>query len=182
MRWSEVRELLRQDRDRLLGRLASHGTGRPGFLWLYPPMAAVALYRISRFFLVNRHRVAARFVWQLNVLLTGADVDPASDVAGGLVLLNPVAISLTGKAGRNLTMGAVSGLGIVASEDDIGGGPGHPVLGDDVEISPHAAVFGPVRVGSRVFLGGGVIVTRDVPEDSVVLGYPPRFHAGTSAS
>lgn len=50
--------------------------------------------------------------------------------------------------------------------------PGCPVLGDNVYIGPGAKVFGGIHVGSDVAIGANCVVTRDVPDHSVVVGVP----------
>ena len=45
-------------------------------------------------------------------------------------------------------------------------------IGDDVFIGANAIVLPGVRIGSRVIIGAGSVVTRDVPENSVAVGNP----------
>jgi serine O-acetyltransferase len=162
MTWSKMWELLSEDRKRLRDRgLRCRFT--------YPPFLCVALYRFSRQLHLSGCNRLARLVWHVNVVLTGADICPASAIGGGLLVLNPVGVSLVGAAGRNLTVMAQAGLGgELGRNEDIGAGPGIPVLGDDVYLSPASGVLGPVRIGSRVRISAGCIVTRDVADDSSV--------------
>jgi serine O-acetyltransferase len=46
------------------------------------------------------------------------------------------------------------------------------VLGDSVYIGPGAKIVGAVRIGDRVAIGANCVVTKDVPDDSVVVGVP----------
>jgi len=43
-------------------------------------------------------------------------------------------------------------------------------------ICANATILPGIHVGKRSIVGAGSVVTRDVPEDSVVLGNPARFH------
>lgn len=172
----EVRRRLRADRERLHSILSAHSAQdrRPSFL--HPSYACVILYRWSNYFAQRRRRLIARFLWHLNILLTGADISELAQVGEGLVILNPPGTAISGVAGRNLTLMPCSGLGSeVGRFDDIGGGPGQPVVGDDVLIEAHAGIMGPVRVGSRVHVAAGIGVTQDVPDDTFVEGPRPRF-------
>jgi serine O-acetyltransferase len=173
--WGAMRELVAQDRAHLQARLAADGLPLPGGLILYPPYLCVRLFRLSQLLASRGHGLLARVVRQLNLLLTGADFDPLSRIDGGLVVLSPAAVSMTGKAGRNLVLGPLTGLGVATSREDVGGGPGRPVLGDDVELGALSGVLGPVRVGHRVRIGPCCGVTRDVGDDMVVEPHPPRF-------
>lgn len=48
-------------------------------------------------------------------------------------------------------------------------------IGDDVFIGVNAVVLPGVRLGSRVIVGAGSVVTNDVASGSVVAGVPARF-------
>jgi serine acetyltransferase len=50
-----------------------------------------------------------------------------------------------------------------------------PVIGNNVEFGAGAIVIGNVNIGDNVIIGAGVVVTKDVPENSVVVGPPPRI-------
>lgn len=115
-------------------------------------------------------------VWHLNAFITGADIAEVCDFGAGLVIVSPAGISMMGSAGRNLTVMALSGLGgEIGRHEDVGAGAGLPLLGDDVVLEPHAGVLGPVRVGSRVRVGCGAMVTEDVPDDTIVSAPNARF-------
>ena len=47
-----------------------------------------------------------------------------------------------------------------------------PVIGDDVRITAGAIVIGNVHIGNGASVGAGAVVTRDVPENSTVVGVP----------
>jgi serine O-acetyltransferase len=174
--WRATISKLKADRLRLAQLLWREP---PSFaICFHPSFVCVLLYRISHRLFEGGHKLLARFVAQFNELLTGADITPESDLDEGLVILTPPGTAICGKAGRNLTVMPCSGLGgEIGRRDDIGAGPGLPVLGDDVILEPHCGVLGPARIGNRVRVCAGVLVTRNVPDDSVAEGPPPRFLA-----
>lgn len=49
-----------------------------------------------------------------------------------------------------------------------------PELGDNVEVCCGAKIIGGVRVGNNVLIGANAVVTKDVPDNSVVAGVPAR--------
>lgn len=51
---------------------------------------------------------------------------------------------------------------------------GTPVIGDNVFIGPGAKIFGRVHVGNNVAIGANCVVTKDVPDNAVVVGVPGK--------
>jgi len=47
-----------------------------------------------------------------------------------------------------------------------------PVIGDNVYLGAGAKVIGGVRVGNNVSIGANCVVTKDVPDNTVVVGVP----------
>jgi serine O-acetyltransferase len=143
---------------------------------LHPSFISVFLYRISNHFYRAGHKYIARFWWHVNHQLTGADISEPADFGGGLVIVNPPGMSIMAKSGRNLTLMPLSGLGgELGRREDVGAGPGLPVLGDDVMLEPFCGVLGPVRVGNRVVIRALTVVTKDVPDDTIIGVADPKI-------
>src|SRR5262245_8731507 len=160
---------LRADRDRLVEHFASPADRPSVLLWLQPSYQCVLLHRLSFYFHSRGNRVVGRAFWHLNLLLTGCDIAPISDVGGGLIVQFPLATGLIGTVGRNCTIEGHCGIGGGTRRNgDIGAGPGLPIIGDDVVLGWGALVMGPIHVGHRVTIGHGAVVTSDVPDDTVV--------------
>jgi serine acetyltransferase len=175
MGWNETRARMRADYRRLAAVLQRQ-QGAAAMVRLHPSYICVFLYRISHYLLRGGHWLGARAVWQLNFMLTGADISPAADIGEGLLILSPAGVALMGAAGRNLTVMPCGGIGgEMGSLEDVGAGPGLPLLQDDVVLEPHGGVLGPVRVGNRVRVRAGVVLTKDAPDDSDIEGPAPRF-------
>lgn len=167
--WRETRMRLRADRSRLETHFESLPGGRPTLMWFQPSYQCVLLHRLSFYFHSRGHRLLARLFWHLNLFLTACDIAPISDIGPGLVIHFPLAVGLIGTVGKNCTIEGHGGVGGgTRRRTDIGAGPGLPVLGDDVVLEWGALVMGPVRVGHRVVIGNGAVVTNDVPDDTVV--------------
>jgi putative colanic acid biosynthesis acetyltransferase WcaB len=50
-----------------------------------------------------------------------------------------------------------------------------PIIGDNVEFGAGAIVIGGVTIGDNSIIGAGVVVTKDVPPNSIVVGESPRI-------
>lgn len=51
---------------------------------------------------------------------------------------------------------------------------GYPEIGDNVYIGPGAKIIGAVKVGNNAAIGANCVVTKDVPENAVVVGIPGK--------
>ena len=174
--WRQTLRRIGADHRRLVELLGEQQSHKPRSAYLHPSFVCALLYRISNHLHRRKHHWFARAVWHLNVLATGSDISEFSDLDQGLVVVRPAGVALMGKAGKNLTVMPCAGIGgEMGRRDDIGGGPGLPVLGDDVFMGAHSGILGPVRVGDRVHVGPGCAVLRDVGDDTMVLTHPPRF-------
>ncbi|MEW6676498.1 MAG: serine acetyltransferase [Pseudomonadota bacterium] len=171
--FAETRRRMRGDCQALRQCLRARGLPDGALFWS-PACQCVMLYRLSRHCHVRGWNLRARFFWQLNLWLTGADISPMSDLGEALLVIHPVAVTISGSAGRGLVVEGWGGMGGGLDMADIGAGPGLPVLGDDVVLDHGAMVLGPVRVGHRVHIGAGCTVTRDIPDDSIVEEPPVR--------
>jgi serine O-acetyltransferase len=112
----------------------------------------------------------------VSALAFGVDIHPRAQIGPGLVLRHAHAVVI----GR----GAVIGRNVhvfhgVTLGNRLSGGPnrpdGFPVIGDDAILGAGAIILGPVHVGERSWVGAGVVLTRDVPPDSVVRAPEPEI-------
>ena len=51
---------------------------------------------------------------------------------------------------------------------------GYPQLGDNVYIGPGAKIIGAIRIGNNVAIGANCVVTKDIPDNAVVVGIPGK--------
>ena len=51
---------------------------------------------------------------------------------------------------------------------------GNIEIGDNVFIGANTTVLYDVKIGSKVIIGGGCLVNRDIPDNSVVVGVPAK--------
>jgi bifunctional UDP-N-acetylglucosamine pyrophosphorylase/glucosamine-1-phosphate N-acetyltransferase len=75
----------------------------------------------------------------------------------------------------DVSVGAEANIGagtIVANFDGVGKHP--TVIGDGAFIGSDSVLVAPVTIGQRARTGAGSVVTRDVPDDTTVLGVPAR--------
>lgn len=51
---------------------------------------------------------------------------------------------------------------------------GNPTIGNNVEFGANSVVIGNIRIGDNVIIAAGAVVTKDVPDYSIVAGVPAK--------
>ena len=72
--------------------------------------------------------------------------------------------------GKNCNLSQGVTLGITHR----GKNKGYPTIGDNVYIGPGAKIIGSVNIGKHVAIGANCVVTKDVPDNAVVVGIPGK--------
>lgn len=54
-------------------------------------------------------------------------------------------------------------------------GKGIPTIGNNVVICANSSIIGNIKVGDNVMIGAGAVVTKDIPDNAVVVGNPARI-------
>ncbi len=72
--------------------------------------------------------------------------------------------------------------GVTLGQANRGKNRGVPVLGDNVYIGPGAKIIGAVKIGDNVAIGANCVVTKDIPDNSVVVGIPGRVISQNGAT
>lgn len=139
---------------------------------LMPSMWAVFLFRASHYFHSNGFKMTGRILYIVNLILTGADIAPSYDIDEGFLMYHPHGMKVAAKIGKNVTLTCNVILGGSGSDEDIGGGPGLPVIGNNVMLGARATVLGPVYIESGSFIGACKLVTKKTLKDSRAQSIP----------
>ena len=179
--WAETRTLIRSDLDRLARHLNASSFTHRVYFFLLPGMQALFWHRLSRYLLLRRWAKTARFLSLFALYLTRAEVPPTTSIGPSALIAHATGVHLFGRIGARFTIQGEGGLGGGFGVEDIGGGPGYPVVGDDVVLAFGAKVLGAVQVGDGVHVGPCALVTSDVPAGALVMWPKPRVILGGAA-
>ena len=168
-------EGLRGDILRLLSPEGTHA-GRPSLAKAIqraitrPGPLAIVLYRASHRLWKRGMQTPAEIIWRLNLFLTGADIHPGAEIAGGLRLTHTsgLVIGRDVRIGTNVTL--LHGVTLGGSSRgffDESFTDGFPDIGDGSKIAAGAAVLGPVNVGKNCFIGANAVVAKDLPDGTI---------------
>ena len=150
----------------------------------YPGVKAVFFHRIANFFYLAKFDLVARFISQFSRFLTGIEIHPGAKIGKNLFIDHGmgVVIGETSEIGNNVTIYHMATLGGIApsinsnSQRQV---KRHPTLGDCVVVGSGAQILGPVMVGANAKVGANAVVTKDVPENAVMVGIPAK-NVGTA--
>tara|TARA_E500000178_G_C16820106_1_gene661090 strand:- start:257 stop:835 length:579 start_codon:yes stop_codon:yes gene_type:complete len=151
----------------------------------YPGVKAVFFHKIANFFYLAKFDLVARFISQFSRFLTGIEIHPGAKIGKNLFIDHGmgVVIGETSEIGNNVTIYHMATLGGIApsinsnSQRQV---KRHPTLGDCVVVGSGAQILGPVMVGANAKVGANAVVTKDVPENAVMVGIPAK-NVGTAS-
>ena len=145
----------------------------------YPGVKAVFFHRIANFFAKAKFNLIARIISQFSRFLTGIEIHPNANIGKNLFIDHGmgVVIGETSDIGDNVTIYHMVTLGGIApsiNSNDQRNVKRHPTIQDDVVIGSGAQVLGPVTVGRCAKIGANAVITKDVPENGVMVGIPAK--------
>jgi len=145
----------------------------------YPGVKAVFFHRIANFFQLAKFYLVARIISQFSRFLTGIEIHPGAKIGKNLFIDHGmgVVIGETSEIGNNVTiyhMATLGGISPSINSNDQRNTKRHPTIEDDVVIGSGAQVLGPVTVGRCAKIGANAVITKDVPEKSVMVGIPAK--------
>ena len=150
----------------------------------YPGVKAVFFHKIANFFHLAKFHLVARIISQLSRFLTGIEIHPGAKIGKNLFIDHGmgVVIGETSEIGNNVTIYHMATLGGIApsiNSNDQRQVKRHPTLGDCVVVGSGAQILGPVMIGANAKVGANAVVTKDVPENAVMVGIPAK-NVGTA--
>ena len=150
----------------------------------YPGAKAVFFHRIANFFAIAKFNLVARIISQFSRFLTGIEIHPNAKIGKNLFIDHGmgVVIGETSEIGDNVTiyhMVTLGGISPSINSDDQRETKRHPTLQDNVVVGSGAQVLGPITIGKNAKIGANAVVTKDVPENGVMVGIPAK-NVGTA--
>ena len=151
----------------------------------YPGVKAVFFHRIANFFSTAKFDLIARIISQFSRFMTGIEIHPNAKIGKNLFIDHGmgVVIGETSDIGDNVTIYHMATLGGIApsiNSDDQRNIKRHPTLQENVVVGSGAQILGPVVVGKNSKIGANAVVTKDVPENAVMVGIPAK-NVGTAS-
>ena len=145
----------------------------------YPGAKAVFFHKIANFFAIAKFHLVARIISQFSRFLTGIEIHPRANIGKNLFIDHGmgVVIGETSEIGDNVTiyhMATLGGISPSVNSNEQRNVKRHPTLKDNVVVGSGAQILGPVTVGKNAKIGANAVVTKDVPENAVMVGIPAK--------
>ncbi|MBI2459202.1 MAG: serine O-acetyltransferase [Parcubacteria group bacterium] len=139
---------------------------------LYQGLYAIFFHRLAHWLWQYKIPFIPRLISQISRFLTGIEIHPGAKIDRGFFIDHGmgVVIGETAEIGENV---------LIYHEVTLGGlslntGKRHPTIGNNVIIGAGAKLFGPLTVGDNSQIGGGAVIVKDVPPNSVAVGNPGK--------
>jgi len=102
----------------------------------------------------------------------GISISPGTQIGSGFYIghFGAIVVHPRSVIGKNCNISH----GVTLGQANRGRNKGYPKLGDNVYIGPGAKIVGAVVIGNNVAIGANCVVTKNIPDDSVVVGIPGR--------
>jgi serine O-acetyltransferase len=145
----------------------------------YPGFQAVQIYRAANWAWRRRLYLLGRLLSQVGRFATGIEIHPGATIGRRLFIDHGmgVVIGETAEIGDDVTLYHDVTLGGVApsvDSDSQRDTKRHPTLQDFVIVGSGAQILGPITVGRCARVGANAVVTKDVPQETTVVGIPAR--------
>ena len=145
----------------------------------YPGVKAVFFHQIAHFFCLAKFDLIARIISQFSRFLTGIEIHPKAKLGKNLFIDHGmgVVIGETSEIGNNVTIYHMVTLGGISPSIDSNEQRSikrHPTLKDNVVIGSGAQILGPVIIGENSKIGANAVVTKNVPDNAIMIGIPAK--------
>ena len=168
---------IREDLDNARNRDPASG-GKLENAICYSGYHAIWTYRITHELWKRNHRFAARVISQIAKVISGIEIHPGAEIGRRLFIDHGmgVVIGETAIIGDDVMLYQGVTLGGTSLEKR----KRHPTLGSDVMVGAGAKILGDITIGDRSVVGANAVVTKDMPEDSIIVGIPAKHRPRTA--
>ena len=153
----------------------------------YPSVKAIFFHRIANFFCLAKFDLIARIISQFSRFLTGIEIHPKAKIGKNLFIDHgmSVVIGETSDIGDNVTIYhgvTLGGISPSIDSDKQRNVKRHPTLKNNVVVGSGAQILGPITVGENAKVGANAVVTKDVPDNAVMVGIPAKNVGAVSSA
>lgn len=160
----------------------SHRKGWPRWTWFLMPLFfpcswPIIIYRLGSFIVHIQYkwiRIPLYVIYfpikRIMELISMTEISEYAEIEGGFYIahVGNVVIAHHTKIGRNTSMHQGVTIGVSGAASEL------PIIGDRVYFGAGCKVIGSIKIGNDVVIGANAVVTKDVPDNAIVVGVPAR--------
>jgi len=148
-------------------------------LLTYPGVKAIMIHFFAHRLWNLKMHLLARAISQFSRFLTGIEIHPAAKIGKNLFIDHGmgVVIGETTEIANNVTLYHGVTLGGISPAENSSSQVNqkrHPTLHDNVIVGSGGQILGPISIGKGSRVGANAVVTKDVPENSTMVGIPAK--------
>ena len=145
----------------------------------YPGVKAIFFHRIANFFAIAKFDLVARIISQISRFFTGIEIHPKAKIGKNLFIDHGIGVVIgeTSEISDNVTIYhnvTLGGTSPSINTNEQRNSKRHPTLEENVVVGSGAQILGPVVIGKNSLIGANAVVTKDVPEKSIMAGNPAK--------
>lgn len=139
---------------------------------LYPHFKVMIYYKLAHKLYLKKHYFWARYLSEKAKRKTGIEIHPGATIGKNFFIDHGtgVVIGETTIIGDNVML--YHGVTLGGTENIQG--KRHPTILNNCLIGAGAKVLGNITIGENSKIGAGSVVTKDVPNNSIVVGIPGK--------
>jgi serine O-acetyltransferase len=175
MKYAEYKYLILSDLYRITGDVRVTTLFRyvlRGESYKYNFWMRTCQYARTNIFLKYTIYPIVRIILHHLIYKLGISIPPSTQIGSGFYIGHFGGIVVNGKSviGKNCNISQ----GVTLGQANRGNNKGYPILGDNIYIGPGAKIVGAVKIGNNVAIGANCVVTKDIQDNSVVVGIPGK--------
>ncbi|MGB3161867.1 serine O-acetyltransferase EpsC [Carnobacterium sp.] len=138
----------------------------------YPSFYAILLHRVAHKLHLNHFYLLARIIANFSRFLTGIEIHPGAIIGRRLFIDHGMGIVVgeTAVIGDDVVMFHGVTLGGTGKDK----GKRHPTIGNNVLLSAHVQVIGPITIGNDTKIGASAVVLKSIPAGVTAVGIPAK--------
>ncbi|WP_300603518.1 serine acetyltransferase [Niabella sp.] len=172
--FTQLKEFIRCDLYRYIGKTVGNGDLLKGYFRI-PGFRYSFWLRCANYY-SGRNKIAGlycRLRLRHYSIKYGIQIPYPTNINKGLYIghFGDIVVNLNATLGKNVNISQ----GVTIGQANRGAFKGAAILGDEVYIAPGAKIVGKITIGNNVAIGANAVITRDVPDDAVVVGIPGKI-------
>lgn len=140
---------------------------------VYSGLHAIWSHRLAHRMWVAGLKGPARVLSQFTRFLTGIEIHPGATIGRRFFIDHGmgVVIGETTEIGDDVMLYH----GVTLGGSELVQRKRHPTIGNGVMVGAGAKVLGPITIGAGSAVGANAVVTKDAPENSILIGIPAKI-------